>query len=207
MPVAPQPRRRGAGRFQEIEPRIGANMGVPRRSVISVFLLAVGASCGESNEVDLGWSATGPIDDSWSRPAPESANPNHVWLPNVPASSFSQVLATKEPSAELMLSSVSWRRLSPAESVELTGKPLPVSGNEVIVLLRGVGRQMNKSTEKLSESVSISWEDGVVRVLNTNCRKAPMPPARRRPIVAVLPREPTEVYVESATAIMGALGN
>lgn len=73
----------------------------------------------------------------------------------------------------------------------------------VVVLLRGLEPEKDEALDLAEgDEYSVRWADGIVLVLHTADRTR-CTPDKRCALVAVLPREPRDVYTESDVVMFG----
>lgn len=112
-----------------------------------------------------------------------------------------RVLAAQEQAAIERLASSPWIRLGDEDVRTLLGRELPAEvGPGVCVLLRCVRPEFEPGPELVPDRVLVHWSDGTVSVKTLAHRTADLP-LRRTAVVAVLPEEPRDVYVDALTAI------
>jgi len=103
--------------------------------------------------------------------------------------------------AQRRLAERSWSLLSPEDArAYVTGGAVAVESGSVAVLLRCVEPILGRDDDGRSDTLQVKWQSGTVAVKHMALRNDFMP-LRRRAIVAVLPAEPREVFVEAFTAI------
>jgi hypothetical protein len=117
----------------------------------------------------------------------------------LPAKRVFTVDESKQADAQQRLAAQAWALLSPEDARAYTGGAAIESGC-VAVLLRGVEPILGRNDDGLSDTIRVKWKSGTVAVQHMALRNDFMP-LRRRAIVALLPAEPHEVFVEALTAI------
>ena len=72
------------------------------------------------------------------------------------------------------------------------------------MLLRSVGR-LRRATDLMPDSVEVLMKAGVVWIRDSSVRYEPLTKMIRTPIVAVLPREPIDVFLETSMVSYGGI--
>ena len=124
--------------------------------------------------------------DTWYT-APPTELLSESSLRDLPPEYYAPVREEVLGQAELLLTDSSFRSLGPAEVPEFAYFAQPPDEGRPY-LLRGV------VLNELTGSFSVLWADGTVVVLHVSLGRRPVP-MRRRPIVAYLPAEPSQVFV------------
>jgi hypothetical protein len=158
---------------------------VMRRAVCALYIgMSFVSGCDRGGPADR----TVPPPDPWLRQPPvEFVTTADELHPDAFA-----VVTAKEAEALARLRNSACVMLDPEEASELAGRPLGGAGG-CLVLLRGL------RWDTPHGSFTISWRPGSVRV-NHGCLGSHAIPIVRRAIVARLPDEPTEVYVDLCMA-------
>ncbi len=168
-----------------------------------ILVVSVAACCSETRYGSFEWAAH----DAWCRQPPSEFRTS-----GVPSVSQDQIAAVRESArlnANLLLADAAWRKLSAEELAEFVATPSAVSTTCIPVLMRGLAwREENAALEQenlIGESISVVWKDGAVVVTHTSSWTHPTHDVkmimRREPVVALLPGEPSDVYVVPLTVV------
>jgi hypothetical protein len=171
------------------------------RKVASILSMLFLVACSRAGEVPA--SPTAAV-DPWCHRRSQGEIESTKLSP-VPAGKFERVVESRLADAEDALAKRAWKRVTLDEAQELVGRRLSADGGEVAVLLRGVETKKKSDDSYVADQLDLQWGGGVVVVRSRCWRAWPMPPARHSPVVAILPREPTDVFIEQLVAFTGGV--
>ncbi|MBI4879132.1 MAG: hypothetical protein HY812_05650 [Planctomycetes bacterium] len=164
-----------------------------------LLILAVVALVGCSEEKHDPYEPYPP--DSWQRYAPSG----RIKLSGrLGEDRFHVVPESCQPEAQALLAEKPYVVVTKEQAMRY-GLPAPTGGEGVVVLLRGLEAEKDDDADSGEmDSFQVTWTDGYVEVAHGAYRSR-YTRARRRALIAILPREPTDVYIASYIEIWGDL--
>jgi hypothetical protein len=121
----------------------------------------------------------------------------------IPAERVASVLEARQAAAQEKLKTRAWLRLSREEAADYLKDPLPPEPSGAVpVLLRSVRPAPSDADDGRADHYALSWRGGVLLVRHSALCNRRMPQVRHA-LIALLPAEPRDVYVEELTAIRG----
>lgn len=162
--------------------------------------LVMSACTGDGSRVD---DASAPSTEdpasAWLRPA---AALGPAGSTSISPRSICSVVDELQAEAQALLEASSWCVLDAETLRRFTGARLDPGPETVPVLLRAVRSSPDASGLEKDDGWRVLWKDGIAEVTHYADRRAQTSRARHA-IVALMPGEPTELYVMSHTVILG----